>query len=104
MNPIQSPWPFKVIDGARLDFAVAAFVDAEAMAVSVSKWVKQSSVGRFVRAGRIDMTKNLSTIEQEKFFKPLTASSCVRASLYFPPSSIHLSSLLARFSVLYNSI
>jgi hypothetical protein len=37
MDGIKFPWPFKVIDGARLDFVVATFVDAEAMAVSVKK-------------------------------------------------------------------
>jgi hypothetical protein len=37
MDPIYIPWPFKVIDGARIDFEVATFVDAENMAISVSK-------------------------------------------------------------------
>jgi hypothetical protein len=37
MDPIEFPWPFKVIDGARIDFAVATFVDTGAMAVSVRK-------------------------------------------------------------------
>jgi hypothetical protein len=37
MDSTGLPWPFKVIDGARIDFVVATFVDAETMAISVSK-------------------------------------------------------------------
>jgi hypothetical protein len=37
MDSTRLPWPVKVIDGARIDFVLATFVDAEAMAVSVSK-------------------------------------------------------------------
>jgi hypothetical protein len=46
MDPINFPWPFKAIDGARIDFVVTTFVDAEAVAVSANKSVKRSRAGR----------------------------------------------------------
>ncbi|KAG2738611.1 hypothetical protein P692DRAFT_20758074, partial [Suillus brevipes Sb2] len=64
----------------------------------------------FVRAGRIDMTKNLSMIEREKFFEQVPVFGRHFTSHPYgwsgyavhSVSSIHLSSLLARFSVLHN--
>jgi hypothetical protein len=34
MDKMRFPWPFKVIDGFKIDFVAAVFVDAEAMAAS----------------------------------------------------------------------
>ncbi|KAG2740631.1 hypothetical protein P692DRAFT_20840597, partial [Suillus brevipes Sb2] len=64
--------------------------------------------GQFIRAGRIDMTKNLSMMERERFFDqvpvfrrhftshPLGWSGYAVHSAF----SIHFTSLLARFSIL----
>ncbi|KAG2746381.1 hypothetical protein P692DRAFT_20835948, partial [Suillus brevipes Sb2] len=64
------------------------------------------SLCAFMRAGRINMTKNLSMIWREKFFEQVpvfgrhfTSNPHGRSGYaVHPASSIHLSSLLARFS------